>query len=276
MHIFFIDDSIQRHPNRPKMGQMVAVGGVVCLDQAVNKVEEEIEKICTTYGFPPGERFKWSPGDELWMRKGLVEKHRYGFQRDILQVLQRHDCRAIFIAEDSNCKGANSQLLSNEMDLAMLLIERADWFFEKQDSIGAIVVDRPGGGFKKEEAFLLECLDALRSGSQYRKPSRVVLPVLSAPSTTTRLLQTADLIAGCTLAYVCGEQYYSPPLMEFLTPLFLRVDGRIGGVGVKLHPYVKYANLYHWLFGDTHYVKMNMGFPMPLDNIAFSKSLDEY
>ena len=122
----------------------------------------------------------------------------------------------------------------------------------------------------------MECLEALRSGSQYRKPSRVVLPVLSAPSSTTRLLQAADLVTGCTLAYVCGEQNFSPPLMQFLTPMFLRINDRIGGVGVKLHPYMKYANLYHWLFGDTHYWRMNTGLPMPLENIAFSKSPDVY
>ena len=102
------------------------------------------------------------------------------------------------------------------------------------------------------------------------------MSVLTSPFRLSRILQAADLIASCILAYVTGESNFAPALFPHLSPLFIRESGRTGGVGVKLHPFLKYGNFYHWLFGDEYYVRGNCGHPLPLDTIAFSKSLDEY
>ena len=38
---------------------------------------------------------------------------------------------------------------------------------------------------------------------------------------------------------------------------------RIGGVGLKIHPDLRYANLYYWLVGDDVIFKGWNGFPLP-------------
>jgi hypothetical protein len=48
-----------------------------------------------------------------------------------------------------------------------------------------------------------------------------------------------------------------------------RDGGRIGGIGLKIHPDFKYANLYHWLVGNTHFHRGSTGFPMPLKGYRY-------
>ena len=64
MKIFFIDDSKQNKPTRPKMGSMVAVGGFAVDADLIRPLEKKIDDICSDFHFPKGEVFKWSPGYE--------------------------------------------------------------------------------------------------------------------------------------------------------------------------------------------------------------------
>ena len=276
MHIFFVDDSSQGKPTRPKMGRMVAIGGLVVSSDHVRPLETQIDQICTAHGFPPNEVFKWSPSREHWMRSNLVQEARKDFQIAIMNALSEHECRALFVAEDAGCSTAETSSVNPEIDVVKLLIERAEWFLKHAGSHGLIICDRPGGDHQAEESFLLNCLETLRVGTDYLHPERIVMPVLTSPFRLSRILQAADLITSCTLAYVTGESNFSPGLFPHLSPLFIREDGRTGGVGVKLHPFFKYGNLYHWLFGDKYYIHENVGHPFPLNNIAFSKSIEKY
>jgi len=52
--------------------------------------------------------------------------------------------------------------------------------------------------------------------------------------------------------------------------LLAKKGERIGGVGLKLHPYFMYANLYHWLVGDTHFWMSGTAFPLPLACYPYS------
>jgi hypothetical protein len=205
-----------------------------------------------------------------------MHEARRDFQIAVLNALSEHDCRAVFVAEDAGCTPAESSSTTPEIDVVKLLIERVDWFLSHAGSHGLIICDRPGGDHRAEESFLLDCLETLRTGTDCLTPDRIVMSVLTSPFRLSRILQAADLITSCTLAYVTGESNFAPPLFPHLSPLFIRESGRTGGVGVKLHPFLKYGNLYHWLFGDEHYVRGNAGHPLPLDTIAFSKGLDEY
>jgi hypothetical protein len=47
------------------------------------------------------------------------------------------------------------------------------------------------------------------------------------------------------------EATFSPAIFQRILPLLDRTTDRIGGFGLKIHPDHKYANLYHWLVGDT-------------------------
>jgi len=85
----------------------------------------------------------------------------------------------------------------------------------------------------------------------------------------------ADVVTSCVVARVSGESTHSPPVFDLIKPL-LRSDGhRIGGVGLKIHPDFVYANLYHWLLGDSHFHRFNIGFPMPLKDRPFSNDAGE-
>jgi hypothetical protein len=67
------------------------------------------------------------------------------------------------------------------------------------------------------------------------------------------------------------ESVFEMPQSERL----LRDDGnRIGGVGVKIQPDFSYANLYHWLLGDTHFYKGFVGVPMPIIGRPYFESPD--
>jgi hypothetical protein len=52
-------------------------------------------------------------------------------------------------------------------------------------------------------------------------------------------------------------------------------QGRIGGVGLKLHADLRYANLYHWLLGDSHWWKGNVGIPLPAEGHPYVNSADD-
>jgi hypothetical protein len=65
---------------------------------------------------------------------------------------------------------------------------------------------------------------------------------------SVRLLQTADLITSFTLAMVSGEDRHSAPIFGLIKFLLMSEMGRIGGVGLKIHPDYVYANLYRWLY----------------------------
>lgn len=276
MHIFFVDDSSQGRPTRPKMGRMVAIGGLVVSSDHVRPLEHQLDQLCSEHGFPPNEVFKWSPGREHWMRRNLMHEARRDFQIAVLNALAEHECKAIFVAEDAGCSPAERSSATPEIDVAKLLIERVDWFLGHAGSHGLIICDRPGGDHRTEESFLLHCLETLRTGTDCLTPERIVMSVLTSPFRLSRILQAADLITSCTLAYITGESNFAPPLFPHVSPLLIRENGRTGGVGVKLHPFLKYGNLYHWLFGDEYYVRGNCSHPLPLDAIAFSRSLDEY
>jgi len=254
---------------------MAAVGGLVVESESIRPLEAKIDALCESYGFPQGETFKWSPGHEHWMRKNLIHDERRDFQIGVLHALAEFHSKVVFVAEDKGCSTAENSP-THEIDVVRLLIERVDWFLGKAVSHGVIISDRPGGDHKKEEAFLLDCLETLRVGTDFLTPQNIIMSVLTSPFRLSRLLQAADLIVSCTLAYVSGESKFSPAVFEHINPLFIRESGRTGGVGVKLHPFLKYGNLYHWLFGDEYYIKGNTGHRMPLKSIAFRESLDEY
>jgi hypothetical protein len=277
MKFCFVDDSRQGKPTRDKLGPIVSIGGLIVDSCRIFQMEKDINDLCTKVGFPEGEVFKWSPiKNKHWMYENLTRVERCAFQCTILELIKDNDCKALFIAEDTNNRCAEKTSKSHEYDIVKLLIERVDFCYGKCPDDGIIICDRPPGGQQQEEKFLLHCLETLKEGTSFHKPKRIIMTVMSSPYRLSRLLQVADLITGCTLAYLCGESRYSPPVMEYIKPLFLSEWDRVGGVGVKLHPDFKYANLYHWLFGDPHIIWGRTGHPLPLPYRPFSTSPDVY
>lgn len=278
MRFFFADDSKQQNPTRDGMGSLVAIGGVAANGDSVRALEQEIGEICAEFGFPAGQEFKWSPGAGLWMRTNLIEDCRQEFFLRVLRLAAAHEVGAVFVAEDIRYARATPNAPTPEIDVTRMFLERADTCLRKQDvnDYGVVITDRPGGGRGEEDAFLFQCLETLQKGTRYVMPARIALPVLSAPSDLVRLSQLADVVTGCTLAYVGGENRFAPPVFEAIKPLLLRDGQRIGGIGLKIHPDYIYVNLHHWLVGDSHHVKWGAGIPLPLLSRPYAGDPDHW
>lgn len=262
MDLVVADDARQLHPTRPGAGPLVATGGIYVPGDSVRPLERKVQALCSQYGFPPGEEFKWSPTRNHWMYQNLIGERRHDFFVGVIRLCQTYGVKALVVIEDSSCGSAAG--FDHEMDATKLFLERVHKQLLRADSDAVLLVDRPSGDRASEDRFLIRCIETVQRGTSFVTPDRISL-VVSAASELVHLIQVADVVTSCTLARVAGEERYSPPLFdEFIRPLLLSETGRIGGVGLKLHPDFKYANLYHWLLGDTHYVRFGNGIPLPL------------
>lgn len=278
MRFFFADDARRPRPTRDSMGPLVAIGGVVVPAAYLGGLEQEISEICEDFGFPPGQEFKWSPRRDQWMYGSLVEDRRREFFLEVLRLAGAHGAGVAAVIEDTRYAAATRDAPSPEADVTRMFLERVDTYLRTADvsDDGVVIADRPGGGRGEEDEFLLECLEMLQEGTRYVKPERIAIPPPSAPSQLVRLMQLADAVTSCTLAFVGGESQYAPPVFEAIRPLLLRDGHRIGGIGLKIYPDFVYANLYHWLLGDSHHAKLGMGIPFPLAGRPYARDPDRY
>lgn len=217
VQFFFADDSKQKSPNRAGMGPLVAIGGAMVSHLALDALQDDIESACRTAGFPDGEPFKWSPGPDLWMHDKLKYGAREKFFRSVLDAACNRGVTAQVIIEDEGYQTA-TQATTHELDVTTMFLERADRQFGRAGTKGVVVVDRPGGNLKQQEKFLGDCLDTLEAGTVFWKKEHTLF-VVSAPSKLLRLLQLADLVTSCTLAYVSGESSWAPATFKHIKPL---------------------------------------------------------
>lgn len=251
------------------MGPMVGVGGICISGEAAGKLEGRIEALCADYGFPTGEEFDWSPGQHLWMHSNLGQDKRQRFFIQVLKLTQDSGATAVVVIEDASCPLANDTT-SPEIDVTRLFLDRVQKLLGTRKSHGIVIVPWPGGDAAAEQEFLAGCLEALQSGADYVRPDHIMLNVLFSPSRSIRLLQVASVVTSCSIAAVTGENQVSPPIFASVKRLLAREGERTGGVGLKLHPYFMYANLYHWLVGDSYFSKSGTAFPLPLACYPYS------
>lgn len=257
----FADDARQNSPTRPEMRPLAGVGGVFLDAHAVGPVERAIDALCSRAGFPPMEEFKWSPGRELWMWRELRGDQREAFFLEVLTILARHEASVVVVAVDVEARAATGAD-TPERDATRLFLERASNRF--LNGGGVLIVDRPSGNRAEENKFLTECVEYFQEETSFVVPDRFSLPVLVSQSRLVRMLQVADLVTSCSLSHIAGESTYSPPVFERIVPLLASEHGRVGGVGLKIHPDLRYVNLYHWLANDEYYYRQNTGFPLPM------------
>jgi hypothetical protein len=205
--LVFVDDAQQDHPSRAGMGPLVAAGAIYVPSSGVNFLERGLDALCAETGFPPGERFKWSPNRGMWMWGNLVEDAREQFFLRALGLAAQAGAVAIVVIEDRERRTATNAA-THEEDVVTLLIERINGVLQTHNSEGVVICDRPGGDRPEENAFLASCLETLQLGTTYVRPDRIPINVVSTDSRLIRLLQLADVVTSCTLALVCGESVY--------------------------------------------------------------------
>ncbi len=252
------------------------MGGIHVPAEQVGQLERAIGVVCESVGFPKDQEFKWSPGKkEDFQRNHLTGEARVEFYRQLLELARNHHAKALIVVEDESRRRARTTSKNHEHDVTALFLERADWSLSNAHRLGVVVAAAPQGAARGQGKFLADCAELLQAGTEFMKLDRIALGVLTAKSQQLRLLQLADIVTSCTVARVAGESDYSPEIFDLVLPLF-RVDrSRVGGIGLKIHPDFVYANLYHWLLGDTHFWKGNCGHPLPIKGRPFDEDPGE-
>ena len=268
MLLFFADDAKQLKPSRAGMGPLAGAGAICVRDEDVRVLELQLSKLCSDSGFPDGEEFKWSPGRELWMRDNLRDAAREDFYHRALQIGHERGVVATVVIADTDAVDVVTEKRLSEADVTRVLLEAIHLQIPLEGN-GLVVADRPGGGRAEEDSFLAGCMDTLKVGTRHVRNLELISLMLTASSGMVRLLQLADLITSCTTAFVAGHDKFALPIFERIRPMLRTFQGRVGGVGLKLLPSEKYANLYHWIGNDVDYMHDNTTYRLPLPGYAY-------
>ena len=253
-------------------GSLVAAGALSVPADNARRAERSIGELCNEFGFPAGEEFKWSPRRDSWMFRNLIEDARTDFFASVVDVLLESEVVAAVVIEEDGRSPATSAATAEE-DVVALLLERVANRLKDTGETGLVVADRPGGARRQEDQFIASCLAALEAGTGYVEHKELTF-VLTTDSRFVRLLQAADVATSCMTAYVAGESRYAPATAMRLLPLYPSAFDRRAGYSIKLHPSYNFANLHHWLFGESHYVRFMTGYPMPMKGFDYFNGPD--
>lgn len=272
MKFLFLDDSKQRNSSRPRLGEMLSVGGVIVDSQSIRALDTKIEDICKTdFGFPESEVFKWSPSKDHWFRASVTGDRRNEFFKSVLRACLDFDAKFVVCTVDVSKGQANPKASSHEIDALTLTLERFNTFISPSGS-GVVLLAKPSGGQRDENKILAEMIDVRSSGTEFVNFSKMALNIITVPYNHSRILQVADLVVSVTTAMVSGETKYAAEIFPDLLKGFHRNSkGQVGGAGLKLHPSTL-NNLYFWLCDDRYYVRGNSGIPLPKVGSPFDLS----
>ncbi|HEX9759217.1 MAG TPA: hypothetical protein VGB26_15690 [Nitrospiria bacterium] len=244
--------------------------------ESLSRLDSQMEELCEGFGFPKGAPFQWVPNEELWMNDNLNEEKKSNFFIQLLTITNKFGVKAMVAIEDTKLGTATKTAPDGFADVISLFLERVQKHLSKGQEEGVLIIDEKNGENKRKGKFLINYLELLQSSPTYVKPQRISLNVLSTPARFNRLLQLAKVITSCSVAIVGGEVHLSSPVFSHIKPLFLNEMGRIGGVGLKIHPDIRYSNLYHWLLGDSFLIRVskNSGIPLPSSKYPYYSSVD--
>jgi len=103
-------------------------------------------------------------------------------------------------------------------------------------------------------------------------PSPLATNVVTMPFSNSGLLQLADLIVSISTAMVAGHTEFAGKVFPNVKAILRTYAGRVGGIGLKIHPDYSYANLYHWLLADQHFKNVTL----PIANRPFPTDAQNY
>lgn len=225
----------------------------------MRELERSLDLLCREAGFPASDtgRFSWVPEPDQWMSDNLLGDDRTDFFLRILQVLIDSSCKSIGIIRDTEVQSDVDETSDFRKDIPRQLLERIHDLCDE----AVVVVGRPV--LNVDNSFLLAGTESRRNAAE--PANRIALSGLSAPLASVRLLQAAELVVSATLSYISGEETHSPELFPSIKRLVCEEMFRKGGVGLRIHPESRFANLYHWLLGDEFYGRGmgGVGYPLP-------------
>jgi hypothetical protein len=258
MKFVFIDDSVQRNPQRAGLGELVALGAVIVPEDQITGFASDLIALKNRLGIPQDEEVKWSPA------RGSFLAGAGGATATELRVgiLRAAICREI----TSVVHVLDHSLVYRDRSIVEVGQELLKWTFDKvafglEAQRGVMIADKPGGGSAQESRWLEQTLALTNDGTAYTAPGMVVLPVLTAGSHHVSHLQLADVVTAATTAAIAGRRQG-----RRLTPLLYQLArknarGYVGGAGITLWP-PELRDLLFWEFGEDTYVRGNTGEPL--------------
>lgn len=275
MDLVFAADARRSRPLRSGVGPLVAAGGLFVPGEEAGKLEQGVEALCGDYGFPDYEEFRWSPVGDAWMCGNLVGHKRWRFLEDVVGLARERKVVAVVAVHDANCP-TFSGATGGEMDVAGAFLGCVEKRLAVRKSDGAIMAPAKSENGARERGFVGGCLETLLNATSCVKASGVTLSALSLPFRRKRLFQLAEVVVSCITALVGGDEQCSGGVFASVKGLLARERGRTGRVGLSLHPYYMYANLYHWLVGDTYFWMHDTEFALPLACYPYGSSADAF
>lgn len=261
MRIVFIDDSQQQDPPRAGLGHLLAVGAVSFPERQVAGYSADLLAIRRELDIPAEEELKWAPtkGSHLRGRWDTLTALR----SRMLEAAARRDVRTMTVILDRSARYNSYTQVEAGAEILKWLYERVSMHLGDVGEIGIVIADKPGGGASDENKWLAASLELSNYGTEYVKPNRIVLPIVTAHSHHIPHLQLADLVVAATTAAYAGVPR-ALHLVHLLRPLMHRHRlGYVNGAGVVQFP--EHINLYYWAFGETGCARpsMNSGLALP-------------
>jgi hypothetical protein len=219
MNFIFADDSARNNNTRKGMKPLIGLGGIHVSAEDLSDIEVEIDELCKNYNFPEGEEFKWSPSQDNYMYRNITGQNRFEFYKELFEISLKYNVIAIIVASDNDCGFAVPSSSTHYEDVTTMFLERADRLFLSHQRSGIVIIDKPGGGPRQDKDFISTCLEILEKGTYFVNFNSIPLPVMTADSKHIRLLQLADVIIGCSLARLSGENKYSPAIFDLIKPM---------------------------------------------------------
>lgn len=274
MKFFFVDDSKvdAGEYSREQINKLVAVGGIIVDSSCVRKIEIDLEKICSGPSFkvPISENIKWSPSPKSWLRKNLNGDQRHDLYKSILDCLVLYDASVVVAICDPKYRKANKNASDSEMDATLLAFERFSSYLRSEP--GMVVISRPGGGPRENDKFVFECIEHKNNGTNFVNFSNFAVGPVTMLSAHSRLLQAADLVVSITNIMVSGDERFAAQHFSTIAKMMVETKrGVKGGAGLKIHPSMRYRNLYHWLLKDQYFVQGSTGNLLPQSGFPYSQ-----
>ncbi|MEU7890981.1 DUF3800 domain-containing protein [Microbispora bryophytorum] len=152
-------------------------------------------------------------------------------QRMLSTAKERGVCTAVVVWDRGRVEWDRKRIAH---EILKYLYERIEIHLAEHDERGVVIADVPGGGAADHSKWLSAALDLTTVGTQFVKPERVIMPIVTAPSHHVPHLQLADLVTAATTAAIAGRQS-GLDLVELLKPLArTNSHGYIGGAGLVL------------------------------------------
>ena len=243
MHILFIDDTEQIRK------RYVGIGGVIFHDECIDNLFSMFRSTKEVQGIPSKEEIKWSPDRDSWIAENLVGEKRisaYSAILDLVRIFGGTEIVAV-IRRDMTSYGVTDA----KWKCIQFVTERFQFFLQAQeDRNGIIIADFPGSG-KDEKKLLSDYYRLLDEGTDYVRPSNLIMNLLTTESHLNPGLQIADLVVGVTTSMCTPHTDYASNFWHIVARnLYQSADGIVMGCGLKIYPREYAEDIYAKLFPE--------------------------